>query len=250
MCGRNIATSNHQREGTPMADPSWSELTQSVITVGAGRGFVVEIYRHKRIVLTAAHCLPSPPVCDPGATNEHTYRDLLAPLSGNGTVWAECLFADPIADIAVLDEPDYQELFKEADAYNKLIHHGPAFRLGKAPKDMLYDWNADSRPARILNLAGEWLACNIKRYGHMLSVEDTDLFHGGMSGSPIISPDGKAIGVVSSEDKSPAIHETLPARITRPATTATLRGHASGLPRLPGRPPMGSPRERLPTGQG
>ena len=38
-------------------------------------------------------------------TEERTYQRLLGELSGEPTVWAECLFADPISDVAVLGPP-------------------------------------------------------------------------------------------------------------------------------------------------
>jgi len=34
-------------------------------------------------------------------TEGRTYQRLLGELSGEPTVWAECLFADPISDVAV-----------------------------------------------------------------------------------------------------------------------------------------------------
>jgi hypothetical protein len=74
----------------------------SVITVGAGRGFVIEGERH-RLVITAAHCLPFfPPCASISHREERTYEALLGPLGDQPTVWTECLFADPIGDIAVL----------------------------------------------------------------------------------------------------------------------------------------------------
>jgi len=47
---------------------------------------------------------------------ETTYKRLLGPLGGKRTVWAECRFVDPIADIAVLGQPDNQTFFAEAAA--------------------------------------------------------------------------------------------------------------------------------------
>src|SRR5215813_7310413 len=94
--------------------------TNAIIRVGDGRGFVVE-GEHDRFVITAAHCLPFFPPCH-GASylHERTYRALLGPLAQAPRVWAECLFADPIADIAVLRSPDGQELSDEADAFEEL----------------------------------------------------------------------------------------------------------------------------------
>jgi hypothetical protein len=49
------------------------------------------------------------------------YQDLLGDLGGETTVWAECVFVDPIADIAVLSRPrHYRDLGKHR-AYHALI---------------------------------------------------------------------------------------------------------------------------------
>jgi hypothetical protein len=85
----------------------------SVITVGEGRGFVIEGPTEDRFVVTAAHCLPSFPAC-PGAlyVEKRTYKRLLGPIGSKSLVWAECLFADPIADIAVLGPPRHEDLWE------------------------------------------------------------------------------------------------------------------------------------------
>jgi len=60
-----------------------------------------------RLVITAAHCLPKFPRAFAAESCElRTYPNLLGSLANNkngkkNDVWAECLFADPIADIAV-----------------------------------------------------------------------------------------------------------------------------------------------------
>jgi hypothetical protein len=46
------------------------------------------------------------------------------------TVWAQCVFVDPVADIAVLSEPDGQELFNEHEAYEALTASVEPFLLG------------------------------------------------------------------------------------------------------------------------
>ena len=54
-------------------------LKSGVITVGHGRGFVVE-GAGERLVITAAHCLPSLPLAGPSFGIEaRTYGPLLAP---------------------------------------------------------------------------------------------------------------------------------------------------------------------------
>src|ERR1700676_4429023 len=80
--------------------------------------------------VTAAHCSPFFPPCHGASyTEERTYQALLAPLGSEPSVWAECLFADPIADLAVLGSPDNQVLFDEADAYEALVDDLPSFRI-------------------------------------------------------------------------------------------------------------------------
>ncbi|MEJ2246907.1 MAG: hypothetical protein P8Y80_12645, partial [Acidobacteriota bacterium] len=80
-----------------------SDLAGGVVKVGDGRGFIVES-KHSRMVITAVHCLPYfPPPISIADTGERTYQDLLGPLDGDPCVWCELIFADPVADIAVLD---------------------------------------------------------------------------------------------------------------------------------------------------
>lgn len=43
--------------------------------------------------------------------------NILGPLGAEPSVWVECLFADPVADIALLGEPDGQGLPDECETY-------------------------------------------------------------------------------------------------------------------------------------
>ena len=170
----------------PHIDP-----VRSVITVGSGRGFVVMTRHHRRLIVTAAHCLPFLPPCNPAyGTEERTYRDLIGPLDKTPSVSAECLFADPIADVAVLDEPDSQDLPKEHDAYEALIGITHALRMSD-PKE-----NA----AWLLSLDHRWLRCNVEYYHSAVWVIRNAAQPGiqwGMSGSPIFNyARTAAIGIV------------------------------------------------------
>src|SRR4029450_8827952 len=81
----------------------------AIIKVGEGRGFLVGQSQWVYRVVTAAHCLPHLPPAHPASfTGERTYANLLGPLEGPRTVSAECVFVDPVSDIAVLSEPDSQ----------------------------------------------------------------------------------------------------------------------------------------------
>jgi hypothetical protein len=96
------------------------------LKVGDGHGFVVEA-GHRRLVITAAHCLPglswewcsssSDAFAFPG-----TYEALLGMFDhAVPTVATQCLFVDPAGDIAVLGSYDNAVSWERADAYNALV---------------------------------------------------------------------------------------------------------------------------------
>jgi len=120
---------------------------------------------------------------------ERTYADLLGTLDGNKTtVYAECLFADPVADIAVLGAPDDQALYEEAEAFDALIDNVPGLRISSNLTDN--GW--------VLTLDREWvripLHVHSSLFGTSLSIGFTKP---GMSGSPILNNVGRAVGVIA-----------------------------------------------------
>jgi hypothetical protein len=172
-----------------------NEAKGAVVTVGAvgtgGRGFVVQGARN-RLVITAGHCLPAFPPCHPFSyTEERTYSKLLGPVGKEPTVWAECLFVDPIGDIAVLGPPDNQVLFEESAAYEALMEAvAVPLRIADPPKE---------GHASLLSLDGRWFRCRVRRHPIALQICDAaESIAGGMSGSPIVTDDGSAIGIVST----------------------------------------------------
>jgi hypothetical protein len=225
---------------TKVADP----LLQAVVRVWHGRGFVVERDGY-RLILTAAHCLPAFPKPHPASyLRERTYKALLGPLGAKRTVWAELLFADPIADIAVLGSPDNQELAEQAEAYEALVERATPLPIGDAPKQgskRVEVAGGNSRPplrqataltaalcksfdvptpgrgdAYVLSLDGKRLKCTVTRWPMWLVVDDDErLVKSGMSGSPIILPDGHAIGLLSTGGQNPVLIECLPRRFSR-----------------------------------
>jgi hypothetical protein len=106
-------------------------------------------------------------------------------------VWAECLFVDPVADIAVLGSPDNQTFCEQAEAYETLTECAVFLPVSSPPKD---------GPAFVLSLAGDLIPCTVQCVeSGPLFLFDTGLEEGvagGMSGSPVIAADGSAIGVV------------------------------------------------------
>ena len=176
--------------------------TNGVVTVGGGHGFVMErrVYfdfgdgngnrkLRRKLVVTASHCLPHPPKMPCYSYQETTYAKLLAPLGEEPYVWAECLFFDPVADVAVLGEPDNQELPDEWDGYHALTGQRKPFATA-AP---------ESGEAYMLALDGvTWkpttLEVHVTIGGNGLSTGET---LGGQSGSPILDRKGRAVALVS-----------------------------------------------------
>ena len=191
----------------------------AVVTVDHGRGFVVEgrgLYRRShRYIVTAAHCLPVrpdgqrlPPPDGASHSEERTYEELLAPLGEQPSVWCECFFVDPIADIAVLGAPEHPDLLEHAKAYEALVEKTTPITVAEPPSKPIregddrlakfVEWARRECPAFLLSLENQWFHCTV-RHGpnDMLWISDaTEGIAAGMSGSPIVAKDGTAIGIV------------------------------------------------------
>ena len=113
----------------------------------------------------------------PGSyTEERTFAKLVARNGEEPAISAECLFVDPIADLAVLGEPDGQELYEECAAYEALIETAAPLLIGKSA-------DPAAREAWLLSLAGRWFSCTVKSAGRGLWVEDaSEPIRAGMSG--------------------------------------------------------------------
>ena len=165
-------------------------LTAGVITAGSGRGFVVES-AGERLVITAAHCLPFlPPAQSFFEPKERIYGPLLAPLGDAPRAWAACRFVDPIADIAVLGSPGNPH----ADEYKALMETATAFSIGGSQRNPVNFWV----PARLLSLdTHRWFSCTVRHFGGPLWITHAaEVIRDVMSGSPIVTEIGTAIGVV------------------------------------------------------
>jgi hypothetical protein len=175
-----------------------------VLEVDGGRGFIIKYrlrippklrtgfglrkYISKRVVVTAAHCLPNlPPAHACPSSLDKTYK-LLGKLGGSKSgVYAECLYVNPVGDIAVLGCPDEQARNYHPKAYHKLTDDAPVLQIG----------NARSGSEWVLSIEGRWvrttlhLYCDI--YGTSLWIDPTVA---GQSGSPILNQAGRVVGVV------------------------------------------------------
>jgi hypothetical protein len=183
----------------------------SVLTVGAGRGFVVESGAN-RYVLTAAHCMVSsikedlPPCIAAAGAEELTYPKLLSPLGGDPWVWAQCLFVDPTADIAVLGSPDGQSIPEEAIAYHALVETFSPIDIAD-PVSIGSDDLWQKARGWMLSLDGGWFGCDVSFMEDPvwlgqpcpLLIEKAERpILGGMSGSPILTAGGAAaVGMIN-----------------------------------------------------
>ena len=139
------------------------------------------------MIITAAHCLPwLPRAIAVGDISERTYTDILGDLHDQGRVAAECLFVNPVADVAVLGSPE-QEFYKQARAYHSFTEDRPALRIGQAT-------NGDGW---VLALDGKWITTRLEVYsGFRGSFLEIGATVPGQSGSPILNGAGRAVGVV------------------------------------------------------
>jgi hypothetical protein len=169
----------------------FESLTSGVMTVGHGRGFVVEEGAGERLVVTAAHCLPFfPPAQSFFGPKERAYGPLLAPLGDEPRAWAVCRFVDPIADIAVLGSPGNPH----TDEYKALMQAATPLSIGGSQRNPVNFWV----PARLLSVDGHrWFSCTVRHYGGPLWITlAAEVIRDVMSGSPIVTEIGTAIGVV------------------------------------------------------
>ena len=182
------------------------DWSRSVVRVGSGRGFVVQTEREGRFIITAGHCLPHLPRCHGFSyLDERTYKELIGPLGAEPTIWAECVFIDPVADLAVLCSPDDEELFRQAEDYEALIESAFSLPIGSlafaarmVPGSLSRRGLRAEGDAWLLSLDGQWFSCRVQSDdGRRLSIAGAaEPIRAGMSGSPIMSPEGAAIGVV------------------------------------------------------
>jgi hypothetical protein len=96
---------------------------------------------------------------------------------------------DPVADVAVLESPDGQVLYDEAEAYDQFVERRPTLRIGTI---------CQRTQAWVLSLDGQWQQCIVDtdRDARSLTIFDRPT-KPGMSGSPIVTDTGCAIGLVS-----------------------------------------------------
>lgn len=177
---------------------AWCEaLKKGVIRVGDGRGFLVAGF-NEVLVITAAHCLAEMPGRSLSNMAGGAYSPVwIGPLQGGLEVKADCIFADPFADIAVLRCPDEQQFSSDADAYEHLIAGASTLTIDcTLARSSLGEIQRDGM---ILSIDGTWQPCKVVcSEGGPLQLEQMKAeLHAEMAGSPIISMTGAVLGVLS-----------------------------------------------------
>jgi hypothetical protein len=168
----------------------------AIVRVNGGRGFVVQGERDW-LVITAAHCLCKqgryklPPADYFSGTEDRTYPRLIG-VAKSAKIWAECLFADPVNDIAVMGPVDGQFYGHERVAsWDEMMEAVSPLAIADAATEgvvQLYALDGERFRARIQRREGEY---------SLWIRECEQPITSGMSGSPICNGSGKAIGVVS-----------------------------------------------------
>lgn len=208
--------------------PSTAKLPPSdcVVRVGDGRGFIVE-HDQRPMIITAAHCLPNlPPAHAMSYLKERTYAKLIGSLGGEKKIWAECLFVDPVADLALLGNPDDQELFDQAEAYSAFVGDRSAVCMsGNVTNN---GW--------VLSLEGNWVPMLLHvvsgLFGTSLCISRTEA---GQSGSPILNEAGQAVAVIviggssagieGSQGPQPILYRDLPSRYVNTCNRKAVSRH-------------------------
>jgi hypothetical protein len=194
-----------------------------VIRVSDGQGFVART-PEGLVVVTAAHCLPSlPPAHLVSSKSERTYANILGPLGAEPSVWAECLFADPVADIVLLGEPDGQSLPDECERYLAFLQQYEVVKIVDGEPD---------QSVRMRSPSGGWFKARGRHSSKAIYIDNEEQnVEDGMSGSPILSDSGAVALVSTGGFREPALAACLPSWALRWPTEPGFALHQRSDPR-------------------
>ena len=178
---------------------------EAIVQVGKGRGFFLDTERvDGNVIVTAAHCLPHLPPCNVAHDTElFIYEGLVGMLGGDMKVPTQCLFVDPVGDIAVLGEPNDLELpkGKTSEEYDLLMRERPALRL-----DFSNSWmpapgrSVAEGPVWLLDTEGQWVNGTARAFpsGQVKLSGSALIGKPGVSGSPVLDENGLVLGLVTN----------------------------------------------------
>ena len=184
----------------------------AVVTAGDGRGFVIR-GDPDRLIITAAHCLPRLHVDYPWTTDKRICWDFIGPLKEKPSITVECLFVDPVSDLAVLGPPDREKLSDKYEGYRGLVMRRPTLPIAPLRQTAIRSRGA---AGWLLSIDGAWVSCKVRQRNGTLSMETAEAFAAEMLGSPILNARGVAIGAISYT-VHPHLCDRLPAWLARAA---------------------------------
>ena len=154
-----------------------------------------------RVIVTAAHCLPKLPRAGALDAVARTYRALVGPFGEKPGIAVECLFADPVADVAVLGCPDGEELPDDYRGFTEFLETRRPLAMPAVARDP----SVTNLRAWLLGLDGQWMECaaSAHEYSGLWLSEAQRPIVPGMSGSPILTGDGTAIGIITVASDGP-----------------------------------------------
>lgn len=131
-------------------------------------------------------------------------HSLLGPPGGQQTVAAACCFADPISDVAVLRAPNGVEYEVEFGQFVQLTDAATSLSIAEPPEASL---------GRIPSPDSSWSSHVVCLAGSRLLIIGLDKILVEMSGVPIISDQGKAIGVLCPDPERQVLGASHPALV-------------------------------------
>lgn len=163
----------------------------SLTTGEQGQGVLVP----GNLVLTAAHCVRWSGSGDMTLAEDEYLAIVTTPTGA--TFVLKVLAVEPASDIAVLGAPDYQTFTDDADRFEEWCE-----QTAPVPICYLQLEQGDSVEAFVLTHRHAWVAAEAIR--HRFAAPDGRIWikyeepiYGGTSGGPVVTPDGRLLGVVS-----------------------------------------------------
>jgi hypothetical protein len=157
------------------------------LTKKGGQGILV----NNHYILTAAHCIDYT-LNGAMAMGEYFLEELK---THAGIITSAPVFVDPCSDIALLSEPDGQELITQWEQYDEFCMNTSPIKISKMKLEVGKKYNI-------------FIFCHEKRWitgsaqifnphSHFINVKANEQIKGGTSGSAIVDEMGEIIGVVS-----------------------------------------------------